>query len=240
MGLVSRQGLATVQVRQRIDQIKFEGCKRFSLGEAGVAYARARLGDGLTLSKKLLSQKEIDASEVSVILPSSVTQGEALRFDAGWKLKPADAEFTKVADRLGHQWQVAPSYNTNWILASIILEFLSTNKELVWIFENGSARPSDPYLKKIKGRYFTCGNEVYHFLTHEDDIEDIKETVGRASTWILIGVLSIISPSLKFGRKEIEVTDLEFLANQAKFVTVDAYDREANLLCWLQSHYIEQ
>lgn len=225
--------MATVKVKAQLDKIDFPGYKRVDLGSAGLSYIRSRLSDGLTLAEKIRAEKAL-GSDVYTYLPVNVREEELLNFEAGWKIKPREHEFTTVVDPAGQKWEVAPAYNTNWVLARIIFKLLASDKQLAWIFENGSAKKGDKYLQKMENRCFYFQDEVYHFLTYKDSLKEIEATIKVASTWILLGFLTAIPASLKFQRHDLPAADIALLAQNAKLVSVDAYDREANILCWLK------
>ena len=84
-------------------------------------------------------------------------------------------------------------------------------------------------LKKRKTKFFTFKNEVYHFLTYDDNnIKKIEETINNSdSLWVNISIFTEIPENIKLAElKELDKYEdiiIEF-AKGIERITVNAYD----------------
>jgi hypothetical protein len=125
-----------------------------------------------------------------------------------------------------------PVPNLDALLVSRIATHLKSHHLAICMFENALAHANDPWLYQSKVHTLICGQDVYHFLTNEDDPNLIQLTVKKARSIEppLVGVLSESSSPPSFPDGRIKLSDLRRIAERTEQLLVGAYDGEGFLV----------
>lgn len=179
-------------------------------------YIRECLEEGNSLARHLLTQLDPDSGTVSAFLPPHVAPDSATRFRYGG---------------------IAHAEESEACLITLVQAFLSRRERRLCLFENALAQPHDPVLASAETRLCIFKDEVYHFLSEQDnDSQKIRQTIrAAASPYLCIGVLTSLpqeSQILCETQRVILTSDevLRGLAERAETIVVGAYDGEGYLI----------
>jgi hypothetical protein len=159
-------------------------------------------------------------------LPLDINETVAMDFESGGKLRSLILQTNDLS--------LEPIPNTDALLGVEIRTFLDAGKERLCIFEDASAEPSDPFLKFIDTRFLTFERSVYHVICPDDSDEQILKTIGRAHSWLFIGVMT--SGPLEWeisSRPVLTLDEIRIFAENSVRIILGAYDGEG-YITWNQ------
>jgi hypothetical protein len=208
--------------------------REINLGSEGKNYLRNCLREGKTFAKYLFQTHNIEEGTVTTFLPGYVSEEEAKKFGEGKLGKKGRADLFASGKRF------EAKANMDFWLIDNIQKFFNSDGEQFCIFENALARPLDTWLSRAKSIFFTCDQEVYHFLWNYSDKEKIVQTLKEATYAfppLIAGLISLkkndgatISTDRWKTLKKISPDDLAILAENTKKIIVGAYDGEGYVI----------
>ncbi len=196
--------------------------REIELGTEAMTFVTESLKLGETLSKLVLEVIDVKRGRVVTKLPSNVDEKAANDFKSGGKLPRLSSGITNPE----------PVPNTDFFIVETIRSFLDASSKNICIFEDASARATDPFTKSLVTRFATFGDEVYHWLCQSDDNDKILKTVQTARSWLFLGFMTNISeePAACSENKPLKESELRRLALETKKIVVGAYDGEGYLI----------
>jgi len=205
------------------------------LGAQALDYIRERLEEGETmgwhLSRLVLDRFGNHKGVITTYLPDHVDDEAALALGEGGKFyrDPATFRYTEGKDRQRYRWEPVPNLDDQ--LAAHISQFLAATPSPVCVFENGLAKPSDPWLSEADG--VIVGDNVLHVLdltNLPDDVLLAVQTVNVA--WPrMLGILAThAAEEMPEHWSDLTEAELRGLVAGVREVIVGAYDMESYLL----------
>lgn len=173
-------------------------------------YARARLLDGLSLSRSVVPLL-VGATAVALV-PEGVSEERVLDFRSGGL---GHLELAEVAALLGRVYRDA----------SLIVELP------LW-------RPDDVDAPDPVPRIFVCNAEVYAFCSLRDSLDDIEETLRVADPSFMYSAV-ILEHRVEFGEMSSILDWLMAGTARVVAVLLGAYDGEGFLLMELNGMRLE-
>jgi len=206
-------------------------CVETRLGPGAELYLEESLKDGHTLAKLVLEVIRFESGYITTFLPPNVAPESIKDFRTGGKLPSSPEPESYVPD--GQSQKITPVPNTDADLAFVVKGHLRLDKRRVCAMEDALKRPGDLILKRLKTRYATFENEIYHLLFHTDagtnNVENVLKTAKSLPTFV--GLLTSCShpPGLATDGT-LSLTELRELAIKVNKIFVGAYDGEGYLL----------
>jgi hypothetical protein len=136
----------------------------------------------------------------------------------------------------GSMIRMAPTPDTDPILAWIIREYLQANMGRVVVFEDAMATPSDPCMRTVKKTAWRAfDNEVYYILRSRDSVDSkISQAIRDAKSAYpgLIGAMTAMPEiqSFAIARRKLTLDKLRDLGDRTERIIVGAYDGEGYLI----------
>lgn len=199
--------------------------KFYSLGDEAKEYLLANLNypDSFFRSKIKNSLKNKEYS-FSTLFPESI--------DIKALLTPQKGNVTKIdtgtIKDLGDGFQMHKVSTTIKEFAIYLAEYLEKAGNLI-IIEHPLGKSGDPWVKKNEVKKFFFEEQVYFYLSENDDQSKIEEVLKTTSSFrpVSLGIFTKGQSLEKFNGKEIDQAEFErLITNQVKFYT-DAYDGES-------------
>ena len=207
--------------------------KQIILGEVALYYVKKHLSHGLTLTKYVRVNVDLDAGQVIVGFPENANLKEINNFESGGFLPTAPEEDWVHLGRDGKKSTMVPVSLDLLYVTDTINAFLADGEGKICVFENRNAKPEYPWLKSCQSHIWVSKNEVYHVLSKELLFANaIERTILEArSLWTFVGYLTSF-PDAKQNFPKSEVTDelLLILAKRVEKIIVGAYDGEGFLI----------
>ena len=201
------------------------------VGKIALEYIRKCLGDGRTLSQKLLHKANLDSGYVVALLPEALSEEDVEDFQHGKLPQLPPSEWRQW----GHL-TLKPVPNTNGDLAGIIVNFLKHSEGVpVCLIENEIANRGEPFLAQRLSKIVYLGSEVYHVLTSSAATEgDVLQAI-RESCFvpISVGCLAVLDPGSSFEPEtggDVSEEDIDRIADRTEKIFVGAYDGESYLI----------
>ena len=201
-----------------------------------IKYIRECLGYGLTLSRYILENLDLDTGQVITAFPEDANLETIDRYEYGGILPTApESEWRRVTGKDGRRFIMVPKYPFVSYPVSIIRSFLESDTGQICIFEEAMHKPSDPALQRRKSHFVTLQDEVYHLLTgREYSDKDIEQTIKEVGYDHppLIGALASLPSAEDTSsiKKRITSDILIVLAKRTEKIIVGAYDGEGYLI----------
>jgi hypothetical protein len=209
------------------------GYREICLGEEGIEYIKTCLSGGKTLANLLLQAVDSAAGKIITFLPSDISEETANQFTSGGKLKEDLTPKKEMIKSDESKLTIVRTANTDFWLRSNIHLFLTSKDRPLCIFEDDLAKPTDPWLSSEKMQIFTLDDEVYHFLLSVDaEDEKIDQAIGKASSYLFVGVMTSVPHETAFPRRRQVITleDLRTFSERTEKIVVGAYDGEGYLI----------
>lgn len=211
--------------------------KEIEFGDEAIGFIRARLAEGHTLSKYLLSLP-LEDGRVAAYVPVTADDVRSARFGSGGLVERDTSLETTFAGSDGRVFRIIPvtaqpqRLETELELANFIMAYLQRPGSRHAVFEHALATPSDPWLRSSTLRYFSYGSEVYIFLTEADaDVATIIDAVRGSRTYLFTGILTMATAMPELQSAETVTEDLlQTLALSSEYILVGAYDGEGELI----------
>ena len=203
---------------------------RVALGSQATQYIRECLAQGKTLSKHILQLQDLEDGKVDTFVPDGVPTENVLNFREG--IHPFEPP-TPPKDGSA-LW--IPKLTMDDLLADEMYDYVRRSKDRLCVLEDELASPRDEYLKLVKTRFLSHGDEVYHLVCHGDDRSRVEETISQASGWLFVGVLSVMPKTLRPKAAALTDQDLAEVARASRSVLVGAYDGEGYLV-WTKNEH---
>jgi hypothetical protein len=188
------------------------GMADFELGQDAVVYLREFLGEGNSLSARLLDLP-LERGLVRTYLPQSLNPGDLKNFTLGGLARRKDTA-PKLLETISRYLAAAP-------------------KSRLAVFEDALARNSDPFLRSARQRFVSYEGEIYYVVSaNRADKSTIIETTRRARSFRFVCVLTEsdeIDPTSLFQGQRIPRTVLDELGRKTHMIIVSAFDGEADI-----------
>lgn len=192
-------------------------------------YFKEVLSDGLCLSSLILQKKNFANAEYWTRLPLNADLNRSTEFRCGGIL-PMNPRVFSHTDEKGKNWMVAPTATTDLMAAKIIHQYLLGAVGRVCLIEDNNSRPDDLHLKRAPAKFMEYGGQIYYVLAGDVKVEIIEQTIKKARSWRLVGVLSHCElASSVLTKDSFAQSELEEIAEKSEACFIDAYDSEAAL-----------
>jgi hypothetical protein len=217
-------------------------CKEFLLtGELVNQYITECLNMGNTLAGELLVKNNFNLCTKTTFLPSGFDPTTIKNYSDGgiFPARPASPEeIEKVRKRLNlgplaRIEAVGKGPSRAWLINKIA-EYLGKDKNILVIFENACASPTDPWIQSTNTEIYVFKKEVYHGLFSEcaNDKQHIEQTIKKAeSAYLLIGVMSLLIDKESVLDKQLNLDNIKGIANNTKAIILRAFDGEGYIIC---------
>ncbi len=212
-------------------------CKKIELGANAHDFVRGSLENGGTLAHELLRVKELGRGHVWTMLPNDLEIEDIRDFASGILPEPPEENQYHYEAANGLSWRQTPVLDIDDCLVPIIQSFLHGDERRICILENAVAMPSDFKAVHTDLPILVFGDDVYQFVVSGAETVDlIGETIKKARTWLLNGVLSVLPEHLELFADITVVTreQIGLLAASTSQVVVGAFDGEGFLI-WDES-----
>jgi len=215
--------------------------KEFSLtGELVNQYITECLNMGNALAGELLVKKNFNLCTKTTFLPSGFNPTNIKNYSYGGIFPAGHAspeEIEKVRKRLnlGPSARIEKKGGSSsrvWLINKIA-EYLSEDKNRLVIFENACASPTDPWIQRTNTEIYAFEKEVYHglFSEHANNKQYIEQIIKRASSYLLIGVMSFFADKETVLTKQLTLDIIREIADNTKAIILKAFDGEGYILC---------
>jgi len=197
-----------------------------------LAFFKHRLGDGKQLGMALVERVSAAKGSLASVGPIQAATNAAANFEVGQVLATGEVpDWIAIGDVSGFAY---PKETSERELAELISKVLEAPQSMC-LLEHPLASRGDPWLKRAKSHILTCGDDVYHLLTHNlRAIADVESAIAEADhPPSFLGAcghqtegFSGPPPPLS----TISSDDIFNFASSASCVFVSAYDGEGYLL----------
>jgi hypothetical protein len=156
--------------------------KKIGLGPEAINYMLQMLAEGHTLAKCLLEIIKLQRGEVFTIVPPQFdVDTESLRNFKDGPLLPEPPVTSHVKITGGY---TVPIPNTDSQLAKFVQHYLQSGPGGICLFEDSSARPSDPVMSSVEIPWLGLNDEVYYFTPWQDyNFSKIEQVIRKAHTF---------------------------------------------------------
>jgi hypothetical protein len=209
--------------------------KEITLGIEAIEYIKYRLSISYTLAQFILDYIVLENGYVTVGLPPEANMEMINKVDsAGLLPTHPESEWKKGITEDGRESVWIPVYPFNDYAVKTIQTFLRKNTQRLCFFEDFSARPEFPFVKRYKTKIVIFEKEVYHILAggkHEND--EIEGFIKESETFIsLVGILTSLPDDNNdiLSWKTITSDMLRVLVDRTEKIVVGAYDGEAYII----------
>ena len=207
--------------------------KEIILGSEALAYVKRHVSFGLTLSKYVQENIDLNNGTVAEGFPENADIKRINNFDSGGFLATTPEEDWVHLDNDGQKSTLVPVSVDFKYVTDTINSFLASDERNCALFESSISKPSDPYLKRLQSKIWVAKEEVYNILNRELLFSDaIERTIRETrSSWVFVGYLTSF-PEAKQDFLKTELTDgiLLLLAKRVEKIIVGAYDNESFLI----------
>jgi hypothetical protein len=182
------------------------------LGDAGIAWLRSSLEDGLSMAREVLRSIKLEEGEAYAIIPPHAPSDVLYDFEEGGKGLAGSDE----------------------VLIEAFTQVIGDDTALL-VVEDERARPNAPFLERSRSETMTLGEEVYHwFVLRPGNVEEGMDFFSRSTGGYPTNAV-ISSPGLETRLCEagaIRASHVELLVQNLRAVIVSAYDNEGYVL-WM-------
>lgn len=195
------------------------------------AHLRRQLGEGKRLGTALDERVRATKGAMAALCPIQTAEKGLADFEVGQV--PAGSgppQWVAIGDLSGFAY---PKETARRELAELISRELEVHNG-VCLLENPLARRGDAWLRRARSHVLTCGDDVYHLLTHDHRAIMVVETALREAEYIpgflggcghQLGPFSAPPPHFS----TISSDDIYSFASSATSAFVSAYDGEGYL-----------
>jgi len=221
--------------------IQTDEYKGFSLtGELVNQYITECLNMGNTLAGELLVKKNFNLCTKTTFLPSGFDLTTIKNYSYGG-IFPARVASPEEIEKVRKRLNLGPSARIEAVgdgpsrawLVNKIAEHLSKDKNRLVIFEDANASPTDPWIQRTNTEIYAFEKEVYHglFSEHANNKQYIEQTIKRAESYLLIGVMSFFTDKETVLTKQLTLDIIREIADNTKAIILKAFDGEGYILC---------
>ena len=194
--------------------------REVELGNKALEFMKTELANGNTFAAFILKRFKLENGKVITFLPEDVDAGNITDFS------------DSVADNYQRMCGETHDKINNFVLA-----YLSQERNNVAIFEDHFSPDAD-YIQEERVQFFSCGQEVYRYLTSSDLNEaKIAHTVGGARGYPFIAALTSF-PDSETIQVHAAVSDdyLQRLTAEIDYLIIGAFDQDGFLI-WTIDKY---
>lgn len=204
--------------------------KKHVFGSEVIPYLQKCLNDGTSLAKYIGQHIDLKKGITETLVEENVTEGKLLEFNSGGKI-PVPKE---LLDQYSNS-NLAPKLDTSFWIAEEAEKHLSKSNAC-FINSDILARPTDDYMKKIKGkeRILVFNDKEVYYLYCKKDLDQGKITpdfIGNTPWATILGIMTDLDDKeYKIGFQDITSQELIFFVKNLKKIIFNVYDGESYII----------
>ena len=185
---------------------------RVPLAREGIEWVRSCVSRGHSLSQALLRSAALSSGSTFACVREGADRARLTDFEHGGIVPPGQK----------------PASSADGALVSLVMSDLLAARRIC-VMEDGLAKPSDPWLRKIgTGQYF-LGDDVFHFMVsgRTDEGRILQALRAAKSPPVFVGAICAIGPQVDLPPAGPVTRDLlDALVSAVVKIFVGAYDGE--------------